>query len=347
MIKLIDVARRARVSEATASLALNNKPGVNSGTRERVRKAAKALGYLPNTVARGLATRMTHSIGLVVTDIENPFFGSATRYLEEFTREEGYHLILSVSLDDLELEEQIIRDFIGKRVDGVIIIPTIRPRKDLAFLTDLDRHRIPYLFCTSYYPGAPCECVMCDLEEGSYHLTRYLLALGHRDILLLVTGNREVIPSRLRIQGCLRAFEELGLAFERRRIIQCDRADFECGYASTLRVLKKSRPDAVMTINDIMALGAKRAIKERGYAIPEEISVAGYDDVIFSSIPEIPLTTVRQNIRQISGQAVNLLFKKIRGQPTRRALHWVKPELVIRQSTGSCPRRSGHEAIRN
>jgi LacI family transcriptional regulator len=347
MIKLIDVARKARVSEATASLALNRKPGVSADTRERVLKAAKALGYSPNTLARGLATRKTHSLGLVVTDIENPFFGSLTRHIDEFILEAGYNLILSVSNDELELEARIIQDFIGKRVDGVIVVPTLLPRRDFAPFANLSKHNIPCVFSTSYYPGVPCECVMTDLEEGACALTRHLLKLGHRDILLLVSNNREVVPSRLRIQGCRRAFEELGLALDRRRVVECERTDFDCGYATTLRIVKKGKPDTVMAINDIMALGAKRAIKELGYAIPEEISVAGYDDVIFSSIPEIPLTTVRQNIRQIARQTVELLLRQVRGRASAGTVHWVRPNLVLRKSTSVCLERSYHEAVRN
>jgi len=320
---------------------------VSPKTRERVLKAARALGYSPNTLARGLVTRRTHSIGLVVTDIENPFFGSLTRYVDEFTREAGYNLILSVSNDELELEARIVQDFIGKRVDGVIIVPTILPRRDLSYFADLKRHRIPWVFSTSYYPGVPCECVMADLEQGSYELTQHLLKQGHRGILLLVSNNREVVPSKLRIQGFRRAFEESGLALDRRRIVECERTDFDCGYSTALRFVRKVRPDAVVAINDIMALGAKRAIKELGYAIPEEVSVAGYDDVIFSSIPEIPLTTVRQNIRRIGRLTVELLLKQIKGRPAAARVHWVRPNLVIRKSTGLCPERSNHEAIRN
>jgi LacI family transcriptional regulator len=347
MVKLVDVAKKARVSAATASLALNRKPGVKAQTRERVLRAARALGYSPNTVARGLATRRTHSLGLVVTDIENPFFGGFTRYIDQFTLEAGCNLILSVSNDELELEARIVQDFIGKRVDGVILVPTILPRRDLSYFDTLRRHRIPCVFSTSYYPGVPCDCVMTDLEEGSRVLTRYLLDLGHRDVRLLVSNDREVVPSKLRIRGWRRAFEERGLTPDRGRVVECERTDFESGYATTLRVLKRGKPDAVMAINDIMALGAERAIEERGYAIPEEVSVAGYDDVIFSSIPEIPLTTVRQNTRQIGRQTVELLLRQIKGQPAAGTVHWVRPRLIVRKSTSACLERSSNEAIRN
>lgn len=268
MVKLIDVARKARVSEATASLALNRKPGVNAKTRERVLKAAKSLGYSPNTLARGLATHRTHSIGLVVTDIENPFFGSLTRHIDEFSLEAGYNLILSVSNDELDLEARIIQDFIGKRVDGVIIVPTILPRRDLSYFENLKKHHIPYVFSTPYYPGVPCECVMTNLEEGSYALCQHLLKLGHRDILLLVSNNREVVPSKLRIQGCRKAFEEHGLVLDRRRVVECERTDFDCGYTTTLRIMKKGKPDTVMAINDIMALGGQTGDQGAGVRHP-------------------------------------------------------------------------------
>jgi LacI family transcriptional regulator len=165
MIKLKDVARRARVSEATASLALNRKKGVNALTRDRVLKAAEVLGYTPNTIARGLATRRTHTIGLVVTDIENPFFGSVTRFVDEFVRERGYTLVLSVSNDELELEERIISYFIGKRVEGAIVIPTISLRQDFSCFANLQRHKIPLVQATTYYPGLESGCVMTDRKS--------------------------------------------------------------------------------------------------------------------------------------------------------------------------------------
>jgi len=134
---------------------------------------------------------------------------------------------------------------------------------------------------------------------------------------------------------------------DRRRIVECEHTGFDCGYSAALRIVKKAKPDAVIAINDVMALGARRAITQLGYGIPEEVSVAGFDDVVFSSIPEVPLTTVRQNVRQIGRQTVELLLKQVRGRPSAAAVHWVRPELIIRESTDVCLERSCHEAIRN
>ncbi len=334
MVKLKDVAHYVDVSEATVSLVMNNKTGVNKKTRERVLHAAKELGYYPNNIARGLAMKKTNTIGLVITDIENPFFGSITRLIDENALAEGYNLILSVSNDDLSLEDKIVYDFIGKRVDGVIIVPTLTPRSDLSYFEQLRVHDIPYVFATTYYPGIQGSCVMTDLEDGSFQLTKYLIELGHRKILFLVSSNSDIAVSKLRIDGFRRAFKEAGSEVNKNLIKNCTHPDFNCGYETTIKMVRRRKPDAIMAINDIMALGAKKAVKELGYRIPEDISVAGYDDVIFSSISEIPLTTVKQDIAKICRDTVELLMKKIRGDKIQGTTHKIKAELVIRKSTG-------------
>lgn len=334
MIKLKDVAQKARVSEATASLVLNCKKGVNTKTRERVLTAAQALGYTPNTIARGLATRRTRSIGLVVTDIENPFFGSVTRFVDEAILARGYTLVLSVSNDDPDLEGRIISYFIGKRVEGVIIVPTISQRESFPYFADLERHKIPFVFSTAFYPGVEGDCVMSDLRKGAYLLARYILGLGHRSVLFLVSDDRAAPVSRLRIEGLEKAFREASLPMDRLQIVQCARTNFSAAYSCTRDALDKGRPDAIIAINDIMALGAERAVRERGLRIPADVSVCGYDDVIFSRIAEVPLTTVRQDIKRLCEKTVDVLFSRISGERTATSLHRVQPELVIRTSTG-------------
>jgi LacI family transcriptional regulator len=338
MIKLKDVATKAKVSEATASLVLNRKKGVSPATRERVLGAAQALGYTPNSIARGLAMSRTRSIGLVVTDIENPFFGSVTRFVDEFILARGCTLVLSVSNNELELEEKIISFFIGKRVEGVIIVPTISRRTNLSYFKDLVRHKIPYVFVTTYYPGVEGDCVMTDLKKGSFLLARYLIGLGHRDVLFLASNDRTVPVSSLRIEGVQRAFTEAGLPADGVRVVECDKANFSCGYAMTQAALGRRKPDAIIGVNDIVALGAERAVRDKGYSIPGDISVCGYDDVIFSRISEIPLTTVKQDVKQICKKTVDVLFEKIQGSRAGSRIHRIAPELVIRQSTGPCRR---------
>ena len=343
MVKLIDVARRAGVSVATASLVMNRRPGVNNKTRVRVLTAAKDLGYSPNNRARGLALRKTNTLGLVVTDIENPFFGSIIRYIDEYTRVAGYNLILSVSNDDIDLEDRIIMTFIGERVDGVIVIPTLFHRDDMSCFQQLEKHSIPYVFLTSYYPGVKCDCIMSDLRTGSYDLATYLLGLGQRVIYMLVSHDRNAVPSKLRIEGCRKAFEEYGLHFHDEWIVECQKSDFQNGYARTMEVVKHKKPDAVIAINDILALGAKKALKELGFRIPQDMSVAGYDDVVYSSISEIPLTTVRQPSQEICRETVEVLLTRIAGKKTSMQFHMIRPELVVRRSTEQFQEISVHD----
>lgn len=344
MVTMKDVARRAGVSAGTVSLVLNNKAGISRATRQRVIEAVHQLSYTPNRIARGLAMKRTHTIGLVVTDIENPFFGSVTRYITDYLRENGYTVILSVSKDDFELEGTIVERFVGNRADGVIIIPTLlKAPAEVGYMDTLRRHEVPYVFCTSYYPPIPADRIMADLEDGSYRLTRYLIELGHREILLFTTQNAEVIPSALRIAGFKRAFQEAGVPFRPDYVIPCRYPDSYHGYARTIETLRDRRPDAITAINDFLALGIIKAIWASGLSVPEDISVGGYDDVLFASTLRQPLTTVRQDVARICHETVHRLVDRIRGdtQPPRHV--YVPTELVVRETTGRPQRRAGRQ----
>ncbi len=342
MVKLKDVAASAGVSTATVSLVLNNKPGVNIQTREKVFRASRELGYTPNSIAQRLATQRSRTIGLIVTDIENPFFASITRYLDSFIKAAGYSLIFEITNDDLESEERSIRDFIGKMVEGIIIIPTLRKlREDFSIFDRLRALGIPQVFLTSYYPGYDCNCVMTNLEKGSYLVTKHLISLGHRDIVLLAPFDTRVVPAALRIAGFARALKASGYTFKNDMIVRCREPNFRNGYEKTASLIRKRKPDAIMAINDILALGAKRAIGEAGYTIPDDIAVAGFDDVIFASISELPLTTVKQDVPEMCRLAVHELMTLLAlKDPYKKPFHFrsVRPELIVRASTTNAER---------
>jgi len=340
MHKLSDVAERAGVSTATASLVFNNRPGVSEKARTKVLGAAAELGYVPNKVARSLAMNKSDTLGLIVTDIENPFFGSLTRYIDEHARRHKFSLILAMSGDDPELENQIIDNFIRECVDGIIVVPTQLRRSEFKRYELLKERGIPVVFSTTFYPGLEGDYVMTDLALGSFRLTRYLLSLGHRDIVFLVSADREASISKIRIAGYERAYAESGVPLDPSRIVQCARPDFQSGYLAASRLIEGRLPDAVIAINDILALGAQKAFKERGYSIPRDVSLAGYDDVIFSSISDVPFTTVRQNIPEIARLSVELLVGRIRDISQAECQILVEPELMVRETTGILARRA-------
>lgn len=347
MVKLKDVARRAGVSEATASLVLNNRPGVSEESRKRVLRAAEELGYTPNAIARNLATRRSRTIGLVVTDINNPFFGALTRFVDQFVKAQGYGLILSLSNDDVEKEDAIIEDFIGKMVEGVLVVPTVHHlRRDFDIYERLQAHGIPFLFLSSYYPGLTAECIMGDLAQGSYLLTCHLLESGRRDVRFLAVEDLEVVPVAERLRGVRRAVHEAGASFDTAMVIRAAEATYQAGYEAVRKTLLQGAPEGIMAMNDIMALGASRAVMEAGLAIPGDVAVAGYDDLLYAQLSQVPLTTVRQDIESMCNRAVERLFYRIETgeaeSPEPATL--VETTLLVRESTGhreaSFPRES-------
>jgi LacI family transcriptional regulator len=341
VITLKDVARLAGVSEGTASLALNNRKGVNAETRQRVLEAARQSGYHPNRIARGLATRKTNTVGFSVTEIENPFFAALTRHINEFMRRAGYKLIVSMSNEDPAQEDEIIEEFIQERAEAVIVVPTLARRTSFAAFDALERNGIPYVFATAYYPGhdRDIDCVMTDLEEGAYQLTKYLLDLNHRKISFVTVADVEAVPTRDRVQGFRRAMAEYGVDQGRHLTIDSTRADYQSGYSAGRGLVNSGMADAIIALNDILALGVSTAVREGGYRVPEDVSVCGYDDVIFASIAEIPLTTVRQDVETIAREVVHLTTQRIKGVARPRAIIKLRPDLVIRRSTA--PRKKG------
>ena len=336
MVKLKDVAKRAGVSEATVSLVLNERPGVNENTRKRVFQVAEELGYTPNAIARNLATRRSWTIGLVVTDINNPFFGTLTKFADHFVKAKDYGLILSLSEDEVEKEDAIIEDFIGKMVEGIIVVPTLHHlRRDFEIYKRLEAHSIPFVLLSSYYPGLPAECVMADLAQGAYLLTRHLLDSGRRDIRFLSVEDLEVVPAAERLKGVRRAMHEAGLSFDTTMVLRAADATYEAGYEAVRSSLSGGAPEAIVAMNDIMALGASRAVMEAGLSIPGDVAVAGYDDLIYAQLAQVPLTTVRQDIETICSRGVERLFSLIDNgvEDSSGSRTLVETALIIRDST--------------
>lgn len=328
-----DVARTAHVSIGTASMALNGKPGVNEDTRQRVLEAARILNYKPNRYARFLTGKKTNVVGLIVTDITNPFFGNMIDVIQEELGHHGYDIVLGISRGSISEEKRIIQKFIDLHVDGVIAVPSHNPTPDTFHYQKLQNLNIPICFITSYYPNIEAPCVMTDLSDGAYQLTKYLLENGHHRIAYLV-GNRSVPVSNLRVEGYLSAYRSLGISHQSSWIV-ADEVTFQGGYSATEHVLSQFRPDAILTVNDFMAMGVLKCLKERHIKVPQDISVAGYDDLLYASVLETPLTTVHQPIKQICQRTVSTMLNLLSDANTPVEKVLLKPKLVIRES--SCP----------
>lgn len=333
---LKDIAKKLKLSEATISLALNDRPNVNLKTKKRVLDYVREIGYTANPLARGLAMQKTMTIGLVCPDTENPYYGSYVKHISNYCSQYEYSLVLSSSNNDLHQEANIIKNFIEKKFDGIIVMPLDLKSNDLPAFSMLIERDVPFVFCTSYYEGFADNCVLTDYADGSYQLTRYLLEHGHRELWYLVTRDQTIPVTKDRLDGYKKAYEDLHIPFNPEWIIGCDIINSKNGYDITNQLIaSRSLPDGILALNDYMAFGVMRALQENGKNIPEDISVAGYDDVFYSRIAGIPLTTVRQDLDVISMHCVNMLLKKIDGsfEPKQSLPDSIKPTLVIRNTT--------------
>ncbi len=330
-VTIRDVAQAAQVSVGTASMALNGKPNINEDTRKKILNIAKKLHYNPNPYAQFLTSNRTNMVGLIVTDTSNPFFGSMIDLLQKELNSYGYDMILGISRGDMEEEISIIEKFASMKVSGIISVPSHESVTDISHYKEVLDLDIPLCYITSFYPGINAPCVMSDLSDGSYQLTKHLIKEGHRRIIYL-TGDISSPVSSLRVNGYIAAHREFNIEHDPAWIINTD-VSLEGGYKGSKQALQFS-PDAIITINDFMALGVLKYLKDQNIKVPDEISVAGYDDLIYSAMLETSLTTVHQPLTQICKRTVATFLQQCKEQETFSEKILLKPTLIVRSSSG-------------
>lgn len=331
-IRIKDIANKANLSQATVSLALNDNEIINIDTRNKIKKIAEEMGYIPNTIARGLAKKKSNSIGIVIPDIESMYYSKIVKHVDYFVRQNGYELILAISNNDPEIEEKAVYNFISQQVEGILIAPINKINDRLQYYKILDKLNIPYVHITAYYPNIESSYSMVDLEKGSYVLVKHLIKTGHKDICFLV-GTREVLTISMRIDGYRKAFFDSNILLDENNIIECSKVDYLNAYNITNKIIQERVPDAIITMNDEMALGVINAVKSKNSSLLDEISVAGFDDLLFSKISHIPITTVKQDLAKIAKNGVNILIRKISNKVILQEKILIQPEFIIRQST--------------
>ena len=325
-----DVAVVAGVAPSTVSYVINNGPrSVSVQARQQVLRAIAKLGYHPSDVARSLRTRRTQTIGLVIPDITNPYYGEIAQAVEEVSFEHGYTVILAHSshLPVRELRySQVLR---SKQVDGAIFLP-VTP--DLEPLQTLQRAGIAVVVLERLVPGY--TCIVADEHCAGLLATRHLLELGHRRIgCIVLTGDST--SSVARAEGYRAALLDAGIRSDQDLVIECDYG-YRGGEMAAHRFLRlPKRPTAIVAHNDLMAIGAMKAISEAGLKVPTDISVVGFDDIAAASYVQPPLTTIAFPKRQMGKEAIEMLLNLLRSEQ-RTAPQTVKlaVELVVRGSTG-------------
>lgn len=340
MVTLRDVAKRAGVSVATASYALNNSNKIKEETRKLVADAAKELGYIPNALAKGLSSKRSGTIGLLTTEIELHFDVLLIQAITKYLKENGYNLLLGFHSRDIEEERRVIENFRQNRVDGVISFATFQDDvnvkgEKLSHFSDLRRAGIPLVFINGYYSDLRASYVIPDLEEGYYKLTCHLLDKGYSDFKMFSGQGRPTTrDTHNRVTGCWRAFGERGLKRPENMVIDCAGYDFASAYkAASAWLSSNPLPHAILAFNDFMALGILRALREKGLKVPEDVALCGCDDVEYSVITDIMLTTIQIPIDEMCRKAVEILVSDIKKHHGSIQRIMIEPTLVIRQST--------------
>ncbi len=327
-----DVALRAGVSISTVSRVINPKDSsqMRDTTRERVVDAMAALDYTPVKAARDLRRRRTHVVALLVPDISNPFFSLLARGVEAAGFKVGYSTLICDTNNSGDEERQYMSVLLRQNVDGVILVPVGKP--DRASLERLDRSNIPVVTADRRVPGIPH--VEADNAGGSRNLAKSLVSLGYRRIAYL-GGPQEVSTAEDRLQGFLEGLAEGGAAPAAVR-----RGDFtyDSGVSLGTEVLEEKRLDAVVAGNDLMAIGVLHAAIAAGRRVPEDLGVAGFDDIQWAALVRPRLTTVRVPFLEIGQCAARALVARILSHESAEEHTCLPVSLVIGDST--CARRN-------
>ncbi|MCL5074598.1 MAG: LacI family transcriptional regulator [Chloroflexi bacterium] len=331
MATIKDVAALARVSPTTVSRLLNNKIITREETKKRIEEAVKQLDYRPNFLARSLVTKETRTIGLVIPDIINPYFPAIARGVEDVANRRAWNVILCNSDNRPEKELTYIRVLQQKQVDGIILASTgVNKEQINAFLAE----GLNLVFAGRYVGEVMTDAVIINNAEGAYQATRHLLTLGHRRIAF-ITGQMSIRTSQERRRGYEHALSEYGLAVDE-DLIEDGKYQYQGGYLAMKRLLKrKPWPTALFAANDVMAIGAIRAVEEVGAGVPDDVAIVGFDDILLASLITPPLTTMAVSAYKMGTIAAKMLLDRATGKKAKPKIVTMEPKLVIRASCGA------------
>jgi len=327
---IYDVARESGVSVFTVSAVVNNKSHVGKSLREKVEAAIRKLNYRPNLVARSLAKQKTHTIGMIVPDIGNPFFPIVVRGAEDAAQKHGYNLLLCNSDDSLDKEEKAVELLLSKRVDGILLTKAAEDfRPSLQQM--IKEVNTPFVLVMRTYPKLTKDAVITDDYHGAYEAVSHLARAGRKRIAL-VSGPLKVSNAKERWQGFHDALKAEGLPYEEGLVIEGDYR-LDSGYRAGHSLFSR-RPDGIYVANHLMTIGLLKAAEETGLRCPEDFGLVSFDDYPWLGIFRPRLTTVELPKHQLGSEAAELLIRRITGDTSKPVLKKLQPELRIRESCG-------------
>jgi LacI family transcriptional regulator len=328
-VTIQDVARRAGVAPITVSRVINNSSYVSHQTRERVEAAIAELQYVPNMLASSLRSNRTNTLALILSDISNPFWTTVARGAEDAASQQGFNVILCNTDENEAKQEEYLSVLLRKRVDGFLIVPA---QSHPHSLEKIQKQKVPVVVMDRQIQGISVDTVRGDSEGGAYLLTQYLLSLGHKRIAIL-SGPPDLSVSIDRVNGMRRALAEVGISVDERSI-SYGRFTFDSGWERTRNLVTETPPPtAIVAGNNFIAIGALKALREQGIAVPDDISLTSIDDLPPPMFIDPFFTVVAQPAYEIGRRATQLLLRRITQPDSSEAEEIVLPtELIIRQS---------------
>jgi len=334
-MNISEIAKRAKVSTATVSRTINGSDKVSPETAKKVWKVVRAMGYHPSSYARALVSGRSHLLGLIISDIVNPFFPELVKSFEDIAIQNGLEVLVANTGYSLERMSLGVRRMMERKAEGVAVM-TSEMEGDL--ITQLETRHIPIVFLDTGRAGMRTSNIQVDYSQGIGEAVEHLVKLKHRRIGF-ITGPLEHTSAVARREAFLACLPRHKLSGNK-NLVQVGNFQIDGGEAAMERLLSLDKPPtAVLTSNDLTAIGAMRAIRSAGLRIPEDISLVGFDDIAFSELTQPPLTTIRLSRQDLAEKAFDALATMMRSKSQRGRKYKVETRLVVRGSTASAPRR--------
>jgi len=319
----------------TVSKALRDRPDVSPATKTRIKLLAQQMGYLPDSTARGLRTRKTKLFGLVFSSMTNPIYSRIVLAIEEGAYTLGYDVLLAHTHNIPEREEACIHRMLSRGVDGLFIAPVYRLAVEARIYQQLLARRVPTVLLG--HPAPFCSQFLsleADDLLASYAVTQHLLKLGHRRIAFLA-GPPATPWTQERLEGYRRALREAGIELDDKLVFQAGRSIEDGAKAAAQMIAEATDATAVQAINDVVAVGCAETLLSHGRRIPQDISVAGFGNILMGAHFRVPLTTSRQPKFRLGRAAVQAMHDLLEGRPVESKR--LPAELIVRASTGTAP----------
>jgi DNA-binding LacI/PurR family transcriptional regulator len=333
-MNIAEIAKRANVSTATVSRTLNQSGPVKATTARKVWRAVTELNYFPNSHARALVSGRSRLIGLIVSDITNPFFPELIRAFEALAAQKQYDLLLTSTDYDTSRMTACLRRMLERKVDGVAMMTS---EMDLSLIKELSKRNVPIVFMDVGQMGPRMSHVSIDYGNGVRQAVDHVVGLGHKNIAF-ITGPLDLHSARTRRQAFVDGLRHHDITLDR-RLVREGTHTAEGGEKAMNELLKLGKgPTAVVCSNDWAAIGALHAIHAAGLRVPEDVSLVGFDDIPLASYTNPALTTVRMSATDVGSTAFQALFSLIAEGHVEGDIYQVPTRLVVRESTGK-PRR--------